>query len=62
VKKKAARSFPGNDLNTPEALEIFRRAAAAFNKRATRSRAAALKILVEEGIYTKSGKLTKHYR
>ncbi len=50
------------DLNTQEALDDFRKAAEAFTKRNTRTREAALKVLVAEGICTKSGKLTKRYR
>jgi hypothetical protein len=50
------------DLNSKEALDDFRKAAEAFTKRTTRSREAALKVLVAEGICTKSGKLTKRYR
>ncbi|MGJ5815156.1 hypothetical protein [Paludibaculum fermentans] len=50
------------DLNTPEAVEHFRKAAQAFTKSATVSREAALAVLVKEGIATKSGKLTKRYR
>jgi hypothetical protein len=49
------------DFNSPEALERFREAAKAFTKRATRTRASARKVLIDEGIYTRSGKLTKHY-
>ena len=44
-----------------EDLERFHKAAEAFTKRHTVSREAALAILVEEGIYTPDGKLTKNY-
>jgi len=50
------------ELSPADALERFRQAAEAFSKRTNRSKASAMKVLVEEGIYTKSGKLTKHYR
>jgi hypothetical protein len=60
VKSKAAGSF--QDMNTPQAVERFRKAAKVFTARMTKSRESALKILVSEGIYTKSGKLTKRYR
>jgi hypothetical protein len=53
---------PQLDLNSREALERFRQAAKEFTASAVKSRAAARKVLVEEGIYTKSGKLTKNYR
>jgi hypothetical protein len=48
-------------LNSPDAVERFRVAAAAFTTRVTKSKASARKVLVSEGIYTKSGKLTKQY-
>jgi hypothetical protein len=50
------------DLNSAEFLKRFRAAAKKFNARATRSKKAALDILVKEGIYTKKGNLTKNYR
>ena len=50
------------ELTSPEAVERFRRAAKAFTTRAVKSKAAARQVLIEEGIYTKSGKLTKQYR
>jgi hypothetical protein len=49
------------ELNTRQAVERFRKAAEAFTARAIKSKAAARKVLVDEGIYTKSGKLTKRY-
>jgi hypothetical protein len=48
-------------LNSRKAVERFRKAAEAFTTRAIKSKAAARKVLVDEGIYTKSGKLTKRY-
>jgi hypothetical protein len=50
------------DLNSQAEFDRFEKAAKAFTKRTTKSREAALKVLVAEGIYTKSGKLTKRYR
>ena len=50
------------DLTTPEAVEQFREAAEEFTKRGTRSKAAAMKVLIEAGIYTEAGKLSKNYR
>jgi hypothetical protein len=59
---KARTKSPAHlDLNTPEGAERFRKAADAFDRRACRSKESALKVLVDEGIYTKSGKLTKRY-
>jgi hypothetical protein len=49
------------DLNSREAVESFRKAAKAFTATATKSKETARKVLVDEGIYTKSGKLTKRY-
>ncbi len=59
--KKQTTKFPA-DLNSREAVERFREASAEFMKKAMRSRESAMKVLVEAGIYTKSGKLTKNYR
>jgi hypothetical protein len=50
------------DINSPDAVERFREAAKAFTKAATRSREAALAVLIKEGICTKSGRLTRNYR
>jgi len=50
------------DLSSPEALERFRKAAEAFAARANRSRETAKRLLISEGIYTKSGKLARNYR
>jgi hypothetical protein len=57
--RSLGRVQPG--MNSPEALERFRRAAEAFTVHAIRSQATARRVLVEEGIYTKTGKLTKQY-
>jgi hypothetical protein len=40
----------------------FKRAAKAFTRKATQSPEHALAVLVEEGIYTPTGRLTKNYR
>jgi hypothetical protein len=40
----------------------FKRAAKAFTQKATQSPEHALAVLVEMGIYTRNGKLTKNYR
>jgi len=62
VKINSMQSSATADLNTPQAIERFRKAAKAFTARTTKSRASALQVLVDEGIYTKSGKLTRRYR
>ena len=59
VKAQAATKL---EFVSQEAVERFRKAAKDFTARSTKSQAAARKVLVEEGIYTKSGKLTKQYR
>jgi hypothetical protein len=48
-------------LDSIEAVERFRKAAKAFTSRAVKSQDSARKVLVDEGIYTKAGKLTKRY-
>ena len=49
------------DLNTPQAVELFRKAAKAFTARAIKSQATARQVSIDEGIHTKSGKLTRRY-
>ena len=50
------------DLSSPEALNVFREAAKAYDKRINRSPETARQALISEGILTKSGKLSKNYR
>lgn len=59
--KRAATKTPA-DLSSREAVRRFREAAAEFTKQGTRSKESAMKVLVESGIYTESGKLSKNYR
>jgi hypothetical protein len=59
--KAQTQSQPWPPLDSSEAVERFRKAAKAFTSRAVKSRESARKVLVDEGIYTKSGKLTKRY-
>ncbi|MGA6974117.1 MAG: hypothetical protein WBY93_20995, partial [Candidatus Binatus sp.] len=59
--KRAATKIPA-DLSSREAVKRFREAAAEFTKEGTRSKESAMKVLVESGIYTESGKLSKNYR
>jgi hypothetical protein len=64
AKNGAKKNRPGFiiDLNTPEGVEMFRKAVAAFTKRRLRTREMARQTLIAEGIYTKSGRLSKNYR
>jgi hypothetical protein len=57
---KKSQTF--TSVMTKADVEQFRRAADAYGKRHTRSRKAALKELVQLGIYTRAGRLTKNYR
>ena len=50
------------DLSDPKTVVWFRKAAKASTARATRSKKIALDTLIAEGIYTKSGRLSKNYR
>jgi hypothetical protein len=50
------------DPRSPSFTRDFKRAAKAFTIRATRSPESALAVLVEAGIYTPTGRLTKNYR
>jgi len=56
-----AKAVPPMDLADPRSAAQFRKAAKLFTIRATKTKAAARQTLVGEGIYTKAGKLTKHY-
>ena len=49
-------------VTTMEDAERFRKAAAKYTVKATRTRDSARKKLIDLGIYTKSGRLSKHYR
>lgn len=49
-------------VNTMEDAERFRKAADDYAAKATRNKNAARKTLIDLGIYTKSGRLSKHYR
>lgn len=60
-KNESVKSGP-TDLMTREAVERFRKAAEDFTREALRSKESALKVLVDSGIYTKTGKLAKKYR
>ena len=62
AKKKSATNSGSTDLTSREAVEHFRKIAADFTREGTRSKESAMKVLVESGIYTKSGKLAKNYR
>jgi hypothetical protein len=59
--KRAAAKVPA-DLTSREAVEHFRKSAEEFTRKATRSKESAMKVLVESGIYTESGELSKNYR
>jgi hypothetical protein len=50
------------DIGSREALNRFRKAARAFTMHVTKSRATAMETLVTEGIYTKSGRVSRNYR
>jgi hypothetical protein len=60
-KKRTPRKLD-LDPRSPNFARDFAIAAKAFTRKATRSPEAALKVLVSEGIYTPSGKLSKNYR
>jgi hypothetical protein len=55
-------SAPKLDPRSPSFTREFKRAAKAFTKKATQSPEHALAVLVEAGIYTPTGRLTKNYR
>jgi hypothetical protein len=49
------------DPRSPTFTRDFKRAAREFTRKATQSPETALAVLVEAGIYTRSGRLTKNY-
>lgn len=59
TKRSAA---PITNLNTPKAVEHFRKVVAEWAKEAMRSKASARKAMIDSGIWDESGKLTKTYR
>ncbi len=61
AKKKPVKRVI-TDLSSREALAEFLKAADEYDAKATRSKESALKALIDSGIYTKSGKLSKHFR
>jgi len=60
--KATKQKVPISHLPEKEALEAFRKAAEAFDKKHTRTKKAALAMLIKEGICTPTGRLTKRYR
>lgn len=61
AKTKRAE-VPITNLNSPEAVEHFRKVVTEWAKDAMRSKASARKAMIESGIWDESGKLTKTYR
>ena len=61
-KDKTVATAVAADLGSREAVEHFRKGAGEFTKKAARSKASAMKVLVESGIHTESGKLSSKYR
>jgi hypothetical protein len=53
---------PKLDPRSENFTREFKRAAKAFTRKATQSPEHALAVLVEMGIYTPTGRLTKNYR
>ena len=53
--------FQKDTLGSPGSVERFRELATAFTKKATKSKAAAIKVLKKEGILTAKGNLSKRY-
>ena len=59
---KESKTIANWDFNSRECLELFRKAAKESSAKATKSQATARQVLINDGIITKSGKLTKNYR
>jgi hypothetical protein len=62
LKSTEKRTAPKLDMQSANYTRDFKRAARAFTKKATQSPEHALAVLVEAGIYTPTGRLTKNYR
>lgn len=62
MKKKAPAAVTTIDFNSRKDLEWFRKAAKAYSAEARKDPAAARQLLIDEGIYTPSGRLSKNYR
>ncbi len=50
------------DLNDPSVVKEFEKAAADHKRESTHSEGAARKLLMKEGVLTKTGQLAKRYR
>lgn len=61
MKTQRSKKKPFPDLNSAEAVDRFKAAAAAFAARTNASKQAALKTLQKEGIVTATGRLSKRY-
>jgi hypothetical protein len=62
LKSTEKGAAPKLDMQSENYARDFKRAARAFTKKATQSPEHALAVLVEMGIYTPTGRLTKNYR
>lgn len=60
--KQSTSTDAAFDFGSRAALEQFRKAAKKFTLRANKSRETAIQTLISEGIYTKSGKISRNYR
>jgi hypothetical protein len=61
TKKNRAAVGKGLDLSSPATAKAFKAAANAYTKKATKTKASAIKTLRREGILTKNGRLAKPY-
>lgn len=61
MKSQRSKKKPFPDLNSAEAVDRFKAAAAAFAIKTNASKQSALKTLQKEGIVTASGRLSKRY-
>ena len=62
MKDTATTQAKRERATTPISVAQFRKAAKAFNARTTATKEVAMQTLVDEGIYTRSGKLSRRYR
>jgi hypothetical protein len=61
LAKKKGSAAAHLDLSSRASVDIFRKAAKTFTDQAVQSKQKARDILISEGIYTKTGRLSKNY-
>jgi hypothetical protein len=61
IQRFKITEFGKDTIGSPGSVERFRELASAFTKKATKSKASAIKVLTKEGLLTAKGNLSKRY-